>query len=299
VIHWNNGWIGILLGLALGVLALFLLPLKRIRRRHRRLATLRGYYILTVAAYPVFVLIYSLNGAFWAAFVVGYATFPLSYLIAAFIEAMGLSRVARKRNSRLHHAYAAAALAMLDTAVRVSRNRGKWQSSAVSRSLIDEVEFLARTIQRHLALKDRTGSLHPDVSSQTASEAQRVAYMVRQHKKLIACASGVSDFVEVASSFTNAARALLANNRSKLLEGAPEVALRRRVKDALRYVFPAILLLIAALTLPLIPLISEQEKVADGVRVTLIVAGVLALIAPRSESAAKILDVLGNAMSPK
>ncbi|MGX1760050.1 hypothetical protein ACWIG5_24590 [Streptomyces lydicus] len=89
------------------------------------------------------------------------------------------------------------------------------------------------------------------------------------------------------------------NDRSKLLENAPDAVLKQRLTLMARHMFPVLLLTAAAIALPLVPPISDQAKIADSVRWTFIVAAVLALIAPRSDSSAKILDVLGKSMSSK
>ncbi|MFI8787113.1 hypothetical protein [Streptomyces sp. NPDC055105] len=303
VTHWSkrlDSW-GIVGGIVLGFFIFALLPLatKMFSGKYRRQRIFRYYMLLTLLTYVGSLIALSLKHDFWITVLAGCAIFPICFLLASLIELVFSYKESEVQRLRLKYAYSAAGLAMLETAALVSRNRNDWQSSKVSRLAIREIEGLARKVQDELSLSSRIGRWHPDVFSPTAIEAARVAQTVRLHKKLIACASGESDFENVAASLSNGAQALLANKRSKLLEGAPEAVLKQRVNIVLRHLFPVVLLISAAILLPLAPPISGEEKIADSIRLTLLLAGVLALISPRSESSAKILDVVGKAIPGK
>lgn len=293
--HSNDVWIGLLIGFA----SLFLLTtaLKGVTGRYRRNIVLKRFLILAFAVYPSFSVTYSVVNESWIAYTSGAAITPISFFVATLV--FTLVRRTARRPVAPDTVYDRTAEAMLETAALVSRSRTEWYSGKVSRRVVLALEDLARTCQDTLSLRSRIGRWNADVFSQTAVEALRVAHVVREHKKMIVCASGPSDFDEVAVSLTNGLNALLANDRNKLLENAPDAVFKDRVKEIVRHVVPVVLLIAAAVILPMIPPISGQEKVADGIRLTFIVAAVLALVAPRSESSTRILDVLSKATSPK
>ncbi|NEC85040.1 hypothetical protein [Streptomyces sp. SID12501] len=273
--------------------------IRRIRGKRRRSSVARIFMFLNLVAYISSVVVYPLVGAAWPTFVTGAAAFPLAFLLSGFAILSIYRKAVGPRLVRPDCTHIAAALAMLDAAALVSRSQSKWHYPQVSRDVVMELEYLARTVQSELSLTHRIGRWHPDLFSQTSVEALKVAHVVRQHKKVIVCASSASDFEKVALSLTSGTQALLVNDRSKLLEGAPDVVRKERIKIAIKHVFPVVLLIAAAIILPLVPPISGQDKIADSIRLTLIVAAVLALVAPRSDSSARILDTLGKAMPSK
>ncbi|MFB7078803.1 hypothetical protein [Streptomyces sp. NPDC056308] len=287
---------GLLVGMILFVATV--LGLRAVNGRGRRNRILKRVLFLSFVAYPVFSGTYSVVSESWVAYTAGAAIAPISFFTLALLFELAVRKFARRRVLP-DTVYNRTAMTMLEVAALISRSREEWQSSAVSRRVVAALEDLAMVCQEALALRSRIGRWHADVFSQTAVEALRIAHVVREHKKLIACASGPGDFDAVVISLTNGVTALLVNDRNKLLENAPEAVLKDRVKQLVRHVMPVILLIVAAIVLPLVPPISDQGKVADSIRLTFIVAAVLALVAPRSESATRILDVLGKATSPK
>ncbi|MER7577365.1 hypothetical protein [Streptomyces sp. NPDC126514] len=301
--HWREGigWLGIVAGGSIGVIVFFAFPwmTRKLRGKYRRSKFLKRFFVLMFAASLPLLVIYPIKHYSWPVWLASAACFTLCFAVVALMEALVMYKMAKRRRVRLHNPNLAAALAILDAAALVGRNRRDWQSSRTSRMVISEIEDLARKIQDELSLSSRIGRRHADVFSRTLLEAARVAEVIRQHKKLIACASGEGSFEDVSVSLSNAARALFANDRGKLLKDAPEVILKRRVQILVRHLLPVILMVSAAFVLPLLPPISDQDKLADGIRITLLVSAVLALISPRSESSAKILDVLGKAIPGK
>ncbi len=231
--------------------------------------------------------------------VAGVALFSVAFVAVFAAFAVILAIVKRGRPPLANSIYAVAAVDMLWVASLVSQSRSEWRSRKDARYIIYEIERLARTCEDSLSLRSRIGRRHRDVFAETAVEALRIAHVVRQHKKVIACAVSANDYERVSVSLSNGVHALLMNDRSKLLENAPDAVLKQRLKLIARHMFPVLLLTAAAITLPLVPAIADQAKIADSIRWTFIVAAVLALIAPRSDSAAKILDVLGKSMPSK
>ncbi|WP_158708446.1 hypothetical protein [Streptomyces sp. NRRL S-244] len=301
--HWNRepdgGEIGI--GLAIGFIllsAVVLVPSKT-SGQNRRNRLLKQFFFLAFVAYPSSILTYALTQDPWVSYIAGAAIIPISIFISSLFVVTIMGKVMRRRPVSADSVYDRTALAMLETAALVSRSRSEWQSSTVSRRVVAAIEDLARTCQGGLSLRSRVGRWHADVFSRTAVEALRVAHVVREHKKLIVCASSAEDFDKVAISLSSGLDALLANDRSKLLEHAPDVVLKERVRVVVRHLIPVVLLIAAAVILPMIPPLSGQDKVADSVRLTFIVAAVLALVAPRSESSTRILDTLSKATSSK
>ena len=301
--YWSQGSGSEFLGLGI-VFGLILMNaivayVQNFSGRYRGSRVIYHFFNLGVFAYISSLLTYSIVKESWVVYIIGASIAPNGYLIATRVIATLRGRLMSRRSTRPESLYDAVALLMLDTAALVSRERRNWQSGKVSRRIVARIEDLARACERSIALRSRIGRWHADVFSETAVEALRVAHVVREHKKMIACASKAGDFDDVARSLANGVEALLESNRGKLLENAPDAILKDRLKVLVRHVFPVVILVVAAIILPLVPTISAQDKLADSVRLTLIVAAVLALVAPRNESSTRILDLLGKTMPSK
>lgn len=267
--------------------------------RYRGSRAIYHFFNLGLFSYISSLLTYLIVKESWVAYIIGTAIAPNGFLIATRVVVTLRGRLMSRRPTRPESLYDAAALLMLDTAALVSRERRNWQSGKVARRIVTRIEDLARACEHSIALRPRIGRWHADVFSQTAVEALRVAHVVREHKKMIACASKPEDFDDVVKSLASGVEALLASNRGKLLENAPDAILKDRLKVLVRHIFPVVILVAAAVILPLVPPISSQDKLADSIRITLIVAAVLALVAPRNESSTRILDLLGKTMPSK
>ncbi|MEU6326746.1 hypothetical protein ABZ851_05570 [Streptomyces sp. NPDC047049] len=262
-------------------------------------AFVRPFFLSLILAYAAIMTTYPMTKEKSLVPVAGIALFSLSFIVVFTVFTAIVGMVRRGRPPLTNSIYAVAAAQMLEVASLVSQSCPEWRSRKDARYLISEIEQLARTCEDSLSLRSRIGMQHRDVFTETAVEALRIAHVVRQHKKIIACAASADDYERVAVSLSNGLHALLVNDRSKLLENAPDAVLKQRLKLIARHLFPVLLLTAAAIALPLVPPISDQAKIADSVRWTFIVAAVLALIAPRSDSSAKILDVLGKSMPSK
>ncbi|MEW2302706.1 hypothetical protein AB0958_22500 [Streptomyces sp. NPDC006655] len=292
---------GIGFGVALGFLSLFLMSvrLRRLETRYQSAFLQKAYYYSSYMIYPLSGISYSATKASWAPYVAGAAVVPMSMFATGLLVVVQIGISVRRRAVRTDTIYAAASYAMLQSAALAYRSRGGWYLGAVSRRVTASLEDLARICQDNLTLRKRFGVAHPEVFSQTALEALRVAHLVRQHKIIIVCASGPGDFERVAVSLRDGLQALLANDRSKLLENAPDAVRKERVKVIMRHFLPVLLFIAAAIILPIVPPVSDQGKIADSIRITFIVAAVLALVAPNSDSSSRILEVLGKAMPSK
>ncbi|MFG2263006.1 hypothetical protein [Streptomyces sp. NPDC048720] len=272
---------------------------RRIKGKRRSATAARIFVLLSFVAYISSLVVYPVAGGAWSTFVAGVATFPMAVSLVSRAVFVFYRHIVRVRLVRPDCINISVALAMLQTAALVSESQSEWNHPKVSRRVVMELEDLARTVESNFSLPYRIGRWNPELFSQTSVEALRVAHVVRRHKKVIVCASSASDFEKVALSLTSGVQALLSNDRAKLLESAPDAVRKERVRMIIKHVFPVILLIAAAIILPLVPPISGQEKIADSMRLTFIVAAVLALVAPRNDSSTRILDTLGKAMPSK
>ncbi|MET7736362.1 hypothetical protein ABZT02_34115 [Streptomyces sp. NPDC005402] len=289
------------IGFAIGVsaMAVTMLISRTLNGRYRRIRLLRNYLNSSFLLYLFSALSYSALQASWAAATAMVATFPMSLFVGIYSYSAIIALTVRRRMGRTGNIYRIAARSMLETAALISRSRTRWDSPQISRKAVASIEDLARACQNSLTLRPRIGFWHADVFSQTATEALKVAHLVREHKKPIVCASMEEDFERVATSLSHGFIALLNNDRSKLLENAPEAIRKDRLKIALRHLLPVALFTAAAIALPMIPPISDQEKIAESLRLTFIVAAILSLVAPRSDSSTRILDTLEKSIPSK
>ncbi|WP_159050388.1 hypothetical protein [Streptomyces cellostaticus] len=289
--------VGFTAGAASTIVIMFIA--KRLNGRYRRSRLLKIYLQSSFMLYLFSFLAYSALRQPWTGVTLSAASIPMTLFIGVYSYSIFVAVGMRRQSVSAGTIYGRAARSMLETAAFISRNRSKWDSARVARKAVAAIEDLGRTCQDTLALRSRIGVWHADVFSQTATEALRVAHLVREHKKLIVCASTEDDFERVAISFSNGLAALLQNDRSKLLENAPEAVRKERFKILIQHLLPVVLFTTAAITLPMVPPISNQDKIAESVRLTFIVAAVLSLVSPRSDSSTRILDVLGKALPSK
>ncbi|NGO09308.1 hypothetical protein G5C60_17295 [Streptomyces sp. HC44] len=191
-------------------------------------------------------------------------------------------------------------LRLLKSASLVETWRTRWHESARSRFIIAEIEAAARECER----TTRTGRRVPLVDGATRKElwnrSHRIASQIRSHKRAIAGSAKADDFSNVSASLCSGVDAISRGDVARLLDSAPEVTAISRIRQATRRVLPAILLFVAAFTLPFVPGINENKELINSIRVTMIAAGVLALVLPAdSPTSGRILDTLTRSLTWK
>ena len=155
-----------------------------------------------------------------------------------------------------------------------SRGRLAPEDSIIACNRLEGIALLA---ERDLTLPSRAPYR---VRRELRQDGLRVAAVFRSHQIPMATVRRPEEVDRVLSSLVAAAEALAQGDRAALLANAPESVqppnFWRRL--ALR-VWPAAVLVISGTLLPLIPAIASQPPIAASLRWTLVVAGVLALVA--------------------
>ncbi|MFC1420895.1 hypothetical protein [Streptacidiphilus cavernicola] len=140
-----------------------------------------------------------------------------------------------------------------------------------------QLERLALLAERDLTLPGRVSR---SVRRELRPDALRVAAVIRAHQVPLATAARPSDADLIVASLVAAMEALASGDRSALLVNAPaQVNVPSTLRRLFLRVWPVAVLIGTGLLLPLIPAIAAQPPIAGSLRWTLVVAGVLALVA--------------------
>ncbi|MFH9893428.1 hypothetical protein ACH4OQ_24510 [Streptomyces luteogriseus] len=203
----------------------------------------------------------------------------------------GASRVRR---------YDAALTRWVQVTEQVWTNRCKMHNPSVARKCIIGVEKVARSVEGACAPSSLLGFFGQHQKREVADEAVRISEAFRAHKAAILKADQDGDVTRLVESMLLGIEALSSGDREVLLENAPEEITRSdRLRRFLVWVIPPVTLIGAGLLLPLIPAVAANGAAVESLRWSLIVAGVLALIAAQKDVAARINETFGKAMSWK
>lgn len=159
---------------------------------------------------------------------------------------------------------------------------------------------MARECERSARAYRRVPVIDVAAHRELRAHFAKIAAVVRSHKVCIANAAKADDFSRVSASFCSAVEALARGQVNELTVLAPEVTVISRLSRAVRRFVPAAVLVLAAIALPFLPGVENSNAVVASIRVTLIVAGVLALVLPvDSPATARIMDTLTKSLAWK
>lgn len=162
-----------------------------------------------------------------------------------------------------------------------------------SRRLCRMLEQLARAAEYDLTLPRRAPLR---IRRTLRGEALRVAAVYRAHHRPLVLARNAHDADAVVASLLTAVDALIREDRAALLANAPdEVTPRNLARRIAARTLPGSALILSGVFLPFVPAVAQQEAVASSLRWTLVVAGVLTLVAG-SDVASRVTGPLDKAL---
>lgn len=165
----------------------------------------------------------------------------------------------------------------LVTVVAALHAEGRRLSTVETRRVCRELDHIADRVELLLSMPGRARR-----SSRTVlrAEARRIAAVFRAHVPAVAAAYDAADVQPVVASLLCSVEALADGDRASLLANAPDVVpLAGRLQRAFQRAWPPAVLLASGIALPLIPAVADQPEAAGSLRWTLVVAGVLTLVA--------------------
>ncbi|MFH9864091.1 hypothetical protein [Streptomyces sp. NPDC017202] len=173
----------------------------------------------------------------------------------------------------------------------------RWRLSARSARLAcDRLESLAAVSEKAMTAPGRAPRR---VRAELRQDGLRLAAVFRSYQKQVATAHTVADVDRIVAALLAAAEALAAGDRETLLEHAPDsVPVVRRLYRVLVRTWPPLVMIASGVALPFIPPLADQPGAAGSVRWSLIVAGVLTLVAGR-DTAGHVGGTLDKALSWK
>lgn len=121
----------------------------------------------------------------------------------------------------------------------------------------------------------------------------RIAQAIREHARKLATAQTEEQCRDVASSLLGGLRAALQGDIDALLENAPELTRSSKIRDAIRWITPALVMMIFAVVIPLLPGVGDA---AGSVRIILLATAALTLIPGASSARPTIEGALSKAL---
>ncbi|MER5951380.1 hypothetical protein ABT127_35640 [Streptomyces sp. NPDC001904] len=191
-------------------------------------------------------------------------------------------------------------LRWVDAASKIQRHRHRLHRSDALKECLIAIEQVARRVDGVSYPSRLSGFLEPHQKMLMRDEAQRMSEVFRNHKTALVKASKPEDIDAILESMMAGVKALAIGDISALLENAPDhVSRSDRMRRFAVWILPPVTLICAGLLLPMIPAVASQGAAAGSLRWSLIVAGVLSVVAAQKDVAARINDTLGKAMSWK
>ncbi|MEW2566104.1 hypothetical protein [Streptomyces sp. NPDC047070] len=120
-----------------------------------------------------------------------------------------------------------------------------------------------------------------------------IAEAIRAHARKLATVQNEEQYKNLSISLLGGLRAALAGDIDILLENAPEVSRSSRVRNFLSHVTPAVVMVLFAVIIPLLPGVSDA---AGSVRILLLATAVLTLIPGASSARPTIEGALSKAL---
>ena len=174
--------------------------------------------------------------------------------------------------------------------------KGNWYDAARSRSLVSELEAVARRVETVAWRTHRVGLLDRRARSEYRRDLLALAFAIREQKKILVRANNASGFSAVHSSLVRLA-ILLVKNEWGVIEESTGVSLVSRFLLVWRKVFPSACLVLGAFAIPYLPGVKESADLMLSARVMLLATAVLHLALPAdSPAAGKLLEVLGRSL---
>ncbi|MFJ2148613.1 hypothetical protein ACIOHB_07515 [Streptomyces microflavus] len=191
-------------------------------------------------------------------------------------------------------------LSLLSCAGRTQKWSGRWSEPSRSRYLVAEIESAARKFESAARMQRRSPFIDRSSKRAALTHTYRISAAIRNHKAILVNAGTSDDYVKVSESLSSAVYLISTGQTMGLLENAPEVTVISQFRRAIRRFLPALILLVAAFSLPLIPAIDGNAQLVSSIRVTLLVAGVLALVLPvDSPASGRIMETLTRSLTWK
>ncbi|MEU2058963.1 hypothetical protein [Streptomyces sp. NPDC013455] len=204
-----------------------------------------------------------------------------------------------RRRTRRTHRYDAALLRWVDATALVWFHRGRIHHPKVSTMCAVSIERAARSAESAARSSDVLHLLEPHQKAEIRTESLRISEVFRAHKAALLRIGNHDDLDRLVESMLAGVEALATGDREALLANAPEEIPRsNRIRRFFLWVLPPALLISAGILLPLIPAISSNAA-AQSLRWSLVVAGVLSLVAAQKDVATRINDTFGKAITWK
>lgn len=165
----------------------------------------------------------------------------------------------------------------LVTVVAALHAGGRRLTTVETRRICRELDHIANRVELLLSMPGRARRSSRAV---LRAEARRIAAVFRAHVPVVAAAYDAIDVRPVVASLLCSVEALADGDRASLLANAPDVVpIAGRLRRALNRAWPPTVLPASGIALPLIPAVADQPEAASSLRWTLVVAGVLTLVA--------------------
>ncbi|MBD0670208.1 hypothetical protein [Streptomyces sp. CBMA156] len=197
------------------------------------------------------------------------------------------------------HAYDRLVVRTVEVAHRFHQERAAWRSAGTCRSWTRDIDSLAVDAARCLALPERTDTADWRLRAELRVEAERIAEGIRLLKADLVRARCEEDVSEVVASLARGMLLVAGFDRTALLATAPPAptppGLLARLGTRLA---PAIVLLLAAWLVPMIPMVADRPGVAQAAMWSLMISAGTVLATANSEVRNRIQDAVAKTLPP-
>jgi hypothetical protein len=223
-----------------------------------------------------------------------WSSFTLWVRIPAILVAQSLPPPRRRRQRSLTDA---SVVALAFAVFEVTDARWDWRRPDQRRSLIRELEDLARGAERDLPRVARYAGRNSILERAAALRGAQVAAALRAHQQAILEAVWQVQFEEVQRDLLCQVAKLAVGDWSILPEPPPRAIFVPRLRRLSAHAGPAAALGTAAVLLPLLPGVSDSAL--NGVRATLAAAALLSLLGTSQETRERVVTAVRSAYHPE
>lgn len=169
--------------------------------------------------------------------------------------------------------------------------RPRHQSLDARHRLLLAIEAASETAE-YLFPGPYRASLRGDPATQNwcRGQSSNIAAAMRRHKEAVLHASATEDFDRMTQSWCAGLVAAAKGDWETLtrIPGAPKT--RLLIRNVVRYLLPAMVLIAAAFLLPLVPGVARTPAVVESLRLSLLIPAALVLLAPLTPETAKATE---------
>jgi hypothetical protein len=156
------------------------------------------------------------------------------------------------------------------------RSSRRWHQRTYVSQLVAELDQAAREAERYGV--QRVYWWNMSARREARRAGMRIAAVIRAHRAPLVSAVSPGDLRKITVSLFAGVNAWTDGDIGKLIQNAPEISLRDWVRPIVSRLWPATVLVVSGIVLPMLSVFKDSPAAAQSMRVTLFVAGAIATV---------------------